>query len=339
MTDFYRVPVEQQQERIGRLAIEALKHWDIGAGEPELVKFRENAVFRVSGPDGKPAALRIHRHAYHSDAALASELAWMRALGDDGIEVPGVVPTRDNRLFAKVSVAGVPEERQVDMLAWVPGEPFGRIEDGLGGAITDVRDAFMKVGRMAARLHDHAASWRRPAGFERHAWDLDGLLGERPVWGRFWELKALSPTERALIDRARARARRDLEAYGRSPETYGLMHADLLIDNILLDGDRVRIIDFDDAGFGWFLFDLTTTPFFFQGEELFDPIRAAIMDGYRAVRPLSDEQLGHMPLFYLLRGFTYLGWAHTRAETQTARDLTPAMVALVCGLAETYLRH
>lgn len=337
MSDFYRLPVEAQRGRLGRLAIEALKHWDIAGCEPELVKFRENAVFRVTAPDGRPAALRVHRHGYHGDVELESELAWMRALRSDGIEVPGVVPTRDNRLFATAAVDGVPGPRQVDMLEWVQGAPFGSIEAGLTGAVTNIPAAFHDVGRLMARLHDHAAAWARPQGFVRHAWDLDGLLGERPVWGRFWELAALGPTERILIDQARARAWSDLAAYGRSPDNYGLIHADFLVDNLLLDGDRVRVIDFDDAGFGWHLFDLATITFFFRGTDAFDVIRAAVIDGYRQVRSLPDAQLRHMALFTLLRGLTYLGWAHTRYETQTARDLAPWVVALVCGLAEEYL--
>ena len=36
------------------------------------------------------------------------------------------------------------------------------------------------------------------------------------------------------------------------------------------------------------------------------------------LRALDDEALSHMPLFYLVRGFTYLGWIHTRSETDTA---------------------
>jgi hypothetical protein len=44
-----------------------------------------------------------------------------------------------------------------------------------------------------------------------------------------------------------------------------------------------------------------------------------------------------MPLFYLLRSFTYLGWVHTRYETSAAVELAPMFADVTCGLAEEYL--
>ncbi len=338
MDDFYRVSVEEQMSRLRLLAIEALKHWGVLECEPELLKYRENAVFRVIAPDGRPAALRIHRHGYHSDAALRSELAWMRALRADGIDVPGVVPTRDHTMFTIAAVNEVPEPRQVDMMEWLMGQPFGTLENGLSSAITEFHAAFTLVGQLAARLHTHAEAWSPPNDFVRHAWDIDGLVGERPLWGRFWELESLNPSQRSLIDRARAQARRDLIAYGRPPQTYGLIHADLLTDNMILGENRVKVLDFDDSGFGWHLFDLATILLFFRGEDTYDRIWNAVIEGYRSVRDLPDEQLAYMPLFYLLRSFTYLGWVHTRYETPAAKELAPMLTNVACDIAEEYLR-
>ncbi len=54
-------------------------------------------------------------------------------------------------------------------------------------------------------MHNQAAGWQPPATFRRHAWDMAGLVGERPFWGRFWELAALTPAQRSLLDRKRER--------------------------------------------------------------------------------------------------------------------------------------
>jgi Ser/Thr protein kinase RdoA (MazF antagonist) len=337
MDDFYRVSVEEQTNRMRVLAIEALKGWDVTGCEPELLKYRENAVFRVVAPDGRPAALRIHRHGYHSDAELRSELAWMQALRADGIDVPGVVPTRDQAMFTTATVNGVPEPRQVDMMEWLTGQPLGTLENGLSSDITDVYRAFTWVGQLAARLHTHAEAWSPPSDFVRHAWDMDGLVGEWPLWGRFWELESLSPSQRSLIETARMRARQDLSAYGWSPHTYGLIHADLLTDNMILGKDYIKVLDFDDSGFGWYLFDLATILLFFRGDNAYEKIWSGVIEGYRTVRDLTDEQLSYMPLFFLLRSFTYLGWIHTRYETPAAKELAPMLTEVACGIAEKYL--
>jgi len=337
MVDFYRLSIDEQTARYSRLAVEALKLWGIEDCVPLPIKIRENAVFRVTTSGGKAAALRIHRHGYHSDAALVSELKWLRALREDGIAVPGIIATHAGGLFANVACEGVPETRQVDMLEWLDGAPLGSLEDGLSDTVTDIPGTFREMGRTIASLHEHASKWPQPAGFERHAWDIDGLLGDEPLWGRFWEADNLSVAERDLLQAARSRAREDLLDYGQPPRTYGLIHADYNLDNFVVDGTRIHVLDFDDAGFGWHQFDLATITIFFRGEDGFDAIWGALIEGYREIRAFHDDDLDRMLLFYLMRAFTYLGWIYTRHETATARKIAPTVTELVCRLAAEYL--
>ena len=338
MTDFYRLPLAERGERLRVLATVALARWGVRDCEPEIVKYRENAVFRVAAADGRDAVLRVHRHGYHSDAALRSELAWLEALHADGIAVPAVIPSAAGASFEIVQGAGVPEPRQVDMLTWMPGIPIGTLEEGLNPAIADVHAVFAGVGRLCARLHNQTETWTPPAGFTRHAWDREGLVGPEPLWGRFWEAAVLGTEERRLIQRARASVSEALTAHGRSPRRYGLIHADFNLDNMLLDGERVIPLDFDDCGFGWHLFDLATVWTIYHGSDLAEAIRAGVVEGYRRERDLPDEELAHMPLFELGRAFSYLGWVHTRSETASAQSLAAEVAQLVCTLAEAYLR-
>lgn len=337
MTDFYSLPPDAQGERLVELARAALPHWGLEGAALEVIKMRENAVFRATTADGRRHALRIHRHAYHADAELLSELQWMRALDEAGIAVPAVIPSRTGELFVKATHAGVPEPRQVDLFAWVDGRQLGSSESGVAGSEADVAAMFRTIGALTARMHAQASAWTLPAGFTRHAWDSDGLTGEQPFWGRFWELAALTPTQRELIARGRDRVRAALEAQSRDPARYSLIHADFTPENLLVDGSHVRPIDFDDAGFGWHLFDLATTLFFHLDADYFPAARAALIAGYREVRPLSDAELAHLPLFLVARGFTYLGWVHTRSETQTAKELAPVLVEQATRLTEAYL--
>ena len=337
MTDFYKIGIDARAERMQRLAIEALKAWNIADCQPQLIKIRENAVFRIKLADGFDAALRIHRYGYHSDAALQSELSWMQALQQDNIEVPEIIPAESGALFVTAGVDGVPEPRQIDMVKWLDGAPLGSIEEGLSDTVGDIAHAFTEVGRLAAQLHNHAAHWQPPKDFVRHAWNNDGLTGEAPLWGKFWEFPGLDKAQKQLIEQARQAARRVLTAVGEANQTYGLIHADFNFDNIILRDGRVTAIDFDDCGFGWHLFDLATISILFLGTEQSETVQRAVIDGYRQERQLTDETLGQMPLFYLLRAFTYLGWIHTRSETRTAEEIAPGIVKMVCELAEDYL--
>ncbi len=337
MSEFYQLTPRKQGERMRGLAVEALRLWNIADADLELLKFRENAVFSVATKSAERYALRIHRYGYHTDAELRSELQWIQALDAEGIDVPPIVPSISGKLFEVVHSFGVPEPRQVDMLGWVDGQQLGSVEGGLEAGRESLQETHFIVGELAARLHDQATAWELPPGFTRHAWDADGIAGEKPFWGRFWELEALAPGERHLLERTRDRLRQDLLAYGKAPEGYSLIHADFAPENLLVDGDRVRLLDFDDAGFGWHLFEIVTSLYFHLGEEYYETVRNAVIEGYRSVRPLPDEQLEHLPLFLLARGVTYLGWVHTRKETETARQLTPMLIEAACTLAEEYL--
>jgi Ser/Thr protein kinase RdoA (MazF antagonist) len=319
------------------LARHALQHWHGDFADIELVKYRENAVFSAWRHDGQRVALRIHRNGYHSEAALRSELQWMEALAGAGITVPQIIRAQDERHLIEVTYADLGEPRHIDMLAWLPGATAGTSEAGVQAA-TEIDFLFAEAGAIAARIHLHSAEWQQPDEFERHAWDEDGLIGANPFWGRFWELEQLSEDQRDLLQQARRAARRDLRQYGRHLGNFGMIHADLVPENLLIEGPRLRLIDFDDAGFGWHMFELATALYFCLDDPRYEQIKAALLAGYHAVKPLTEADRERLALFLMLRGTTYLGWIHTRQGTQTAIEMAPMLIERACRLAREYLQ-
>ncbi|MGI9284604.1 MAG: phosphotransferase enzyme family protein [Pseudomonadales bacterium] len=336
MTDFYDLPLLKQEEQLLKLARTALDAWGL-EGDLSLIKHRENAVYSLLTSNGKRFALRVHRANYHSDDALRAELEWINALREYGIGAPEVIPTRSGEFFTRASSDAIGDPRQVDLLAWVAGEQLGSIENGLGDAPDAIRDTYLTIGQLAGKVHNQSSQWQVPEGFIRHAWDTEGLVGENPFWGPFWELDALTSEQRELVNRAREEVRQGLLELGKSPDDYSLIHADFVPENFLVDGDEVQIIDFDDAGFGWHLFELATALYFIQPDKNYAIARAALIEGYRQQRSLSDEKLEKLPLFIAARSFTYLGWVHTRQSTETARELTPMLIEMCCNAAREYL--
>lgn len=340
MSDFYELDDAGQAEEMGELASAALAHWGLQGSTLSLIKYRENAVFKVTTSEKKLFALRIHRYAYHTDAELRSELQWMSALNDEGILVPSLVPTASGEPFVVLQAGGVPEPRQIDIFEWVDGQQLGAVEESTDN-IDALISAYRTIGHLMAKLHTQALDWSMPEDFTRHSWDVDGLVGEQPFWGPFWQLESLSSEQRALLLEARDVVYRDLTAYQADSENadrYSMIHADCVAENVMVDGEQVRLIDFDDAGFGWHLFDIATVLYFDIDEDHFVAARDALIAGYREIRDLPQSQIEALPLFYLARGFTYLGWVHTRSETQTAKELTPMLVEKACKRAREYMR-
>lgn len=335
MTAFYSLPLDEQARRLEAAAADALRHWERAGAELSLIKHRENAVFEVTF-GGERSALRLHRYGYHSDAALRSEAQWMEALREAGIAVPRVIPTASGEPFVSYPIEGLPGPLQVDLFEWIEGEQLGSVEEGIGDH-ANVKETYHAIGTLAGRLHNQSSGWSLPAGFERHAWDEEGLAGERPFWGRFWDVEAADKEQRTILVRGRERVFADLSALAKTSDVYSMIHADFVQENVLVDDGEPRLIDFDDAGFGWHLFELATSLYFIQDEAFYEEAKSGLLAGYRSERSLSDEQLSRLPLFMLARGFTYVGWVHTRSETETARELTPMLLDAACALAEDYL--
>ncbi|WP_261844932.1 phosphotransferase enzyme family protein [Aliamphritea ceti] len=336
MGEFYQLSPDQQAEHLALLARHALQHWYIQPESISLIKYRENAVFKVTTADNT-YALRIHRPGYHSIAALRSELEWMAALDEAGIAVPVVIPTADKQLLISDQIDAVPETRCIDLFAWINGEQLGSVEHGLAQDTDNIRSTYRQIGLIAAKLHNQSSHWPLPDGFERHAWDSEGLVGEQPFWGRFWELPLLTAAQQKLLIEARDKVRSVLTKLNKTPQNYSLIHADFVPENLMTDGNDVRLLDFDDAGFGWHMFELATALYFVLQETDYETAKTALIDGYRQLRSLSDADLQLLDTFLTARGFTYLGWIQDRQETETAQQLAPELISRACRQAKIYL--
>ena len=321
-----------------QLAALVAARWPLEPASIQPIKVRENAVFAVHLRDGAKVVMRVHRRGYHSDAALHSECTWMRALADFGIDVPRHVLSNTGNSFESVHIEGFEGERQVDVFHWIQGQQLGSVEGGVDTSARSIGDIYREVGRLAGRVHNHSCTWAAPANFKRHAWNVAGLAGDNPLWGCFWELDALSGAQRALFMRLKQMLWRDLNEFGTTADRYSLIHADLVPENILVDGTHLQVIDFDDAGFGWHLFELATSLYFIRREPVYQEARDALIEGYRQVRPLPEAHLARLPMFLAARGSTYLGWVHTRRSEPAAQEMVPQLIEFAVAAAEDYLR-
>ncbi len=302
----------------------ALQLWNLSGATYKLAAARENAVYHVQ--DGQRSyALRLHREGYRNDAELQSELQWMAVAAEGGLNVPEPIQAKNGAFLNQVD--GV----QVDVLTWLSGQPLQDCIDRVSSA--DRIAIFRAIGRNMARLHDITDAWAPPTGFVRCAWDVEGLLGEQPVWDRFWENPDLTATDADLLLKVREVARETLNPI-RSTLDYGLIHADLAPPNVMVDGDRVSFIDFDDGGFGFRLFEVATALFLHQRAPDFSDLKAALLDGYQRVRNLDTE---HLELFFVLRSLTYVGWNITRMNENDGMQRNGRYIATAVNLADAYI--
>jgi Ser/Thr protein kinase RdoA (MazF antagonist) len=291
----------------------ALSGFPVTPTKVDLVWQSENITFRVF--DAKTRSkyvLRLHRRDYHTLDELNSERAWTQALNDAEIAAPKAFLARNGEHFHAVDIPGE-AARYAGMTLWMEGTPLVEL---LEADPTDPihEDHFRRIGALAAKLHTQTSAWVRPEGFQRQALDKDGLVGDVPVWGHFCEHPQLTDSERKMMLLAGAQICDMLDDYGQGVSNFGLIHADLHCENILVTGDSIAPIDFDDAGFGWHMYDLAVILFAERDRPQFEAFKDAVLDGYQALRPLSKTDLRMLPLFILLRAMVLIGWLNQRPE-------------------------
>ncbi|MDP6515801.1 MAG: phosphotransferase [Alphaproteobacteria bacterium] len=309
----------------------ALRRWDLPPGCSAMIVNRsENTTFRVDDPDtGGRWALRLHRSGYHSTLGIASELAWMTALRrDSGVLTSVPVPGRDGELIQDIASDDQSRPVHCVLFEWIEGtEPDP----------SALADHFVELGEISARMHRHARGWTRPAAFERLTWDHDTALGARPHWGRWQDGLGLTPDRRALLERLSATLRRRLESFGKGPDRFGLIHADIRLANLLVAEGRIWVIDFDDCGFGWYLYDCAAALSFIEDRPDASDLIAAWLEGYRRRESLSTTEAAEIPTFVMLRRLLLLAWIGSHSDTDLARQMGAPFADGTCGLAETYL--
>ena len=284
-----------------------------------LLNRSENETWRAGD-----LILRLHRQGYHTEPEIASELAWLTALQDlPGLNAVRPIPGAQGlvtELEGRFIVAFAP----IDGQELQPGDDLARW--------------FAPLGEITARLHLHARQWTPPQTFTRKRWDVATILGPQPHWGNWRQAQGLDPQGEALLARASEALAAKLHAYGTGPDTFGLIHADLRLANLMVDGDRLTAIDFDDCGFGWWAYDLAAALSFIETDPRLPDLIAQWVEGYTRIALLRPEDRAMIPSLILLRRVLLTAWLATRADSDTAQALGgPAYTQGTLDLANRYL--
>ncbi|MFC0202038.1 phosphotransferase enzyme family protein, partial [Paracoccus rhizosphaerae] len=258
------------------LAAQAGAAWG-ATGTPLLIRNRENAVFGVMTPLGR-GALRLHRTGYQSAESIQSELWWCEALARAGAPVPQALRTRDGDLLHRC-----PDGRIASVIGWIDGGIMGEGGVPLPGSRAEQADLHHRLGAILAQIHRKTDDLDLPGNFFRPWWDVDALLGDRPLWGQFWSHPQLRGDETRRMAGVRDLCRERLRDYAAGSPDFGLIHADVLRENVIL-GNGMTLIDFDDSGFGFRIYDLGTVLSQNLYEPHFDAIRDGLIGGYGGLR-------------------------------------------------------
>jgi Ser/Thr protein kinase RdoA (MazF antagonist) len=310
-----------------QLAEQALSLYELPARTTaQLVSRSENETYRIEAPSGEQWALRVQRPGYQSRNALASEIAWLNALREDGVvATPVPIAGRNGEWIQSV------EASNVVLFEWEAG---GTPHLGL-----DQLQSFRSLGAITARMHAHSKDWRRPENFERFTWDFEAALGENARWGRWQDGLGMDADRLDLFGRTAKLIGKRLAQYGTAPDRFGLAHCDLRLDNLLLNQGQVKVIDFDDCGFSWYMYDAATLVSFYEHLPAANRLIEHWLEGYRTVKAVSKEEEEEIPTFVILRRLLLVAWIGSHPEADLARSLGAIYTDQTVGLCTSYLKR
>ena len=333
MKDFDALPHAEQLAILLDVARTAATRYDLPANtNVQMLNLSENATYQVEAPDGRRWALRIHRDGYHSRTAIASELAWLMDLRQTGVvTTPVPVKGRDGEIIQDVVHHRLPRPRHVVLSEWETGA-----EPGIG---EDLSGPFETLGEVTARMHVHARQWKRPPWFTRLTWDFETALGEdKPHWGRWRDGVGMDAAKTKLFGQTVELIGRRLKAYGKGPQRFGLIHCDLRLANLLIDGKAVKAIDFDDCGLGWYMYDAATPVSFYEHDHQVPELIESWKTGYRKILELPKADEDEIPTFIMLRRILLVAWVASHIEADFPKSLGAGFTEGTVGLCEDYLR-
>ncbi|UXX81725.1 phosphotransferase enzyme family protein [Roseovarius pelagicus] len=325
------MPLEQLLGYLETLANQSLALWDVPEGATaRLINVSENATYLVQAPNGYKAILRVHRENYHSHRAIECELAWLEALDEEKVvTTPGYFVGKNGDPIQEGRVNGLDDPRYMVLFHFVEGSA----PDESG----DMSDGYEELGAIAARCHNHVLNWQKPDDFERLTWDSDTVFGAAPTWGNWRDAPEVDATVKPVLEQVEQTIRERLGAFGKAPDRFNLIHADMRLANLLTDGHGTRLIDFDDCGWGWFLYDFAAAISFIEDDPRIPDLKAAWVRGYRSVRTMSDTEEAEIDTFVMLRRMALLAWIGSHIEAPEPQELAPGFAATTARLGQAWM--
>lgn len=298
-----------------------------------LLKYSENITFKITFQEDvvKPVVFRVHRPGYHSPEEMISEMIWMEEIHrDTDVSLPEVYRGRDGRVLQQIAA---PDGKKwfCSVVSFLEGKLIGNLDP------SKLPEALEQVGEITAKLHLQSIHRDKSVRLERFSWDIHNFFDSDGVWGSWREYPGLNEEQREVLQKCQEEITNRLEQYGRSEEHYGMIHGDLHFNNIIQKDGVSQIFDFDDCGYGFYLYDLGCTLVTYS-EDL-DNLIASWVKGYERYRVLSKEDKELLPMFVLLRRIVRLAWLTSHNDSDTAAEVEPEYLPVTIEMGKKLLRE
>ena len=295
--------------------------------EISMLKYSENYTFLVNLENDKKI-IRVNRPNYHTFEELNSEVVWMDMLKKNtDLIIPKVIAGKNNELIQnfKSYVSGI--TYYCSLFSFMDGTIVRNLKED------ELLEKMCSIGEMTAKLH--IFSMENDIKLERFEWNYETLFCDNPRWGDWREYKGLTLNDFSTIKATLSIIENRLKKYGKDIFKYGLIHSDLHLSNVIMNNDILQLIDFDDCGYGWYMYELGCT--LVEYSENLDELIKAWVEGYEKVRTLSIEEKDEFNTFIIMRRIARLAWLSSHSDSDTAKNINDNYLTKTIELCEDYI--
>jgi Ser/Thr protein kinase RdoA (MazF antagonist) len=298
-----------QSGRLKELARKAIGYYPLDIVDISLLCYHNNATFRLKDRKGEQYVLRVNRPMFHGASEILSETHWSTALSrDTDLQTPQAILSNTGSPVVSVEVEGVPQQRDTVIFRWIPGRFTNRLTPAY----------VHRAGKALATMHVHGKQWRPPDGFTRKTWSSDLLWKGEPATDKMGIRQILSPADLRIHTEVGDLCQQAFRALGNTNEAYGLIHADFHCGNFMSIKGGFAAIDFDDCGYGHFIYDLSVLLGSLLNRPTYPALREALLSGYRSLHPFPEEHERFFARMIALRWIFLSVW---RAGVYEPREL------------------
>lgn len=318
-----------------RVAKEATSKYEFGdRAETSLICMSENITYLISNPETgeKKGVLRVGRPGYHTLPEYEGEIAWLRQINDyTPLIVAHPITAKDGSYIQQIDGDGT--NFFCIVTQFLEGKTWAEDDE------SKWPNHFKVLGETTAYLHRQTKIWNGTKQIKRWVWDYDNVIGKNAKWGDWRDFHELTPSDTAAIEKCCAIIEKRLNSYGQTEDNFGLIHTDLRIPNLLFEGDQIKVIDFDDCGFGWYIQDLANALTFIEERDIVPELVNSWLDGYRRIQSITDTDFVEIDTFILMRRLQMVAWLESHIGNSVVDELTVGFLDGTMGLVERYLRN
>ncbi len=228
---------------------------------------------------------------YKSAQEQLEEVRYSNYLLTQGLRVSEAVPSFKNKLVEQLTLD---ENKLAVVFKAAPGSHMARKEWQ--------SSVLRETGRLIGKMHRATMKYlQTEKATHIHHWHQND---------EYDFLKHIPKEEKAIRQKAADITER-IKQLPQSPSNYGIIHGDVLLENILVDqDDQMTLVDFQDCEKHFYMYDLIVPIYsslefsFSGGQDLLQykqQITDALLEGYQEFIELDQQMIDAIPLFMQLK--------------------------------------